>query len=105
MQIGEGATSKVLKFSYDASGNAVAVDYSTDSGSSFTTYYYVRNAQNDVVKLIDSSGNTVFSSTAKKTANHIVFSSDALDISKTYTLYLNGSAVASSSVSGTKCSI
>ena len=48
-----------MRFSYDASGNVVAVDYSTDSGSTFTTYYYVRNAQNDVVKLIDNSGNSV----------------------------------------------
>ena len=48
-----------MRFSYDASGNVAAVDYSTDSGSTFTTYYYVRNAQNDVVKLIDNSGNAV----------------------------------------------
>ena len=36
-----------------------AVDYSEDGGASFDTYYYVRNAQGDVVKLIDGSGNTV----------------------------------------------
>ena len=59
MQIGEGATSKVLKFSYDASGNAVAVDYSTDGGANFNTYYYLRNAQNDIVKIIDSTGSAV----------------------------------------------
>ncbi len=46
-------------FSYDANGRVVAVDYSTDSGSTYTTYYYLRNAQGDIVKLIDGSGNTV----------------------------------------------
>jgi len=57
--IGMQTGNTVMRFSYDASGNVVAVDYSTDSGSTFTTYYYVRNAQNDVVKLIDNSGNAV----------------------------------------------
>ena len=47
------------RFSYDASGKVVSVDYSENSGSSYTTYYYLRNAQGDVVKLIDGSGNTV----------------------------------------------
>ena len=55
---GSTTTSK-LRFSYDASGNVVAVDYSTDNGSTFNTYYYLRNAQNDIVKLIDNSGSTV----------------------------------------------
>ncbi len=59
MKIGTGSSAKVLRFSYDASGNVIAVDYSTDNGSTFTTYYYLRNAQNDIVKLIDGSGNTV----------------------------------------------
>ena len=59
MKIGTGSSAKVLRFSYDASGNVVAVDYSSNNGSSFTTYYYLRNAQNDVIKLIDGSGNTV----------------------------------------------
>ena len=44
MKIGTGSSAKVLRFSYDASGNAVAVDYSTNNGSSFTTYYYLRNS-------------------------------------------------------------
>ncbi len=59
MKIGSGSTAEFLRFSYDASGNVVAVDYSEDDGTSFTTYYYLRNAQNDIVKLIDGSGNTV----------------------------------------------
>ena len=53
--MGSGSSAKILRFSYDASGNVVAVDYSTDNGSTFNTYYYLRNAQNDIVKLIDNS--------------------------------------------------
>ena len=40
-------------------GNVIAVDYSENNGGSFTTYYYLRNAQGDVVKLIDKTGSTV----------------------------------------------
>lgn len=42
-----------LLFSYDANGNVVAVNYNG------TYYYYVRNGQNDVIRLIDGSNNTV----------------------------------------------
>ena len=59
MVTGSGASAIVQRFSYDSSGSVVSVDYSTDNGSSFTTYYYLRNGQGDVVKLIDGSGNTV----------------------------------------------
>ena len=45
-------TSKFL-FSYDASGNVVSVNYNG------TEYYYLRNAQGDIVKLIDGTGATV----------------------------------------------
>jgi RHS repeat-associated protein len=45
-------TSKFL-FSYDASGNVVSVNYNG------TEYYYLRNAQGDIVKLIDASGATM----------------------------------------------
>ena len=55
MTVGSGSSANILRFSYDASGNVVAVDYSTDNGSTFNTYYYLRNAQNDIVKLIDNS--------------------------------------------------
>ena len=40
-------------FSYDASGNVVSVNYNE------TEYYYLRNAQNDIVKIIDANGATV----------------------------------------------
>ena len=45
--------SNKLLFSYDANGNAVAVNYNG------TYYYYVHNGQNDVIRLIDGSNNTV----------------------------------------------
>ena len=59
MTVGSGSSTRILRFSYDSSGSVVAVDYSTDNGATFNTYYYLRNAQNDIVKLIDSSGSTV----------------------------------------------
>ncbi len=42
-----------LLFSYDASGNAAAVNHNG------TYYYYVRNGQNDIIRLIDGDNNTV----------------------------------------------
>ncbi len=42
-----------LLFGYDANGNVVAVNYNG------TYYYYVRNGQNDVIRLIDGNNNTV----------------------------------------------
>jgi RHS repeat-associated protein len=45
-------TAKEL-YSYDASGNVVSVNHNG------TEYYYLRNAQGDIVKLIDASGATV----------------------------------------------
>ena len=46
----------VMDFVYDESGKPFALNYSTNGGSSFTTYYYVLNLQGDVVKLIDQDG-------------------------------------------------
>ncbi len=40
-------------FSYDAAGNAVSVKFNG------TEYYYLRNAQGDIVKLIDANGTPV----------------------------------------------
>ena len=42
-----------LLFSYDAAGNVAAVNYNG------TYYYYVRNGQNDIIRLIDGESNTV----------------------------------------------
>ncbi len=58
MITGSGSTAVQQRFSYDAAGNLVAVVYKVGSGTSYI-YYYLRNAQGDIVKLIDGSGNTV----------------------------------------------
>ena len=51
MTVGSGSSAEILRFSYNASGNVVAVDYSTDNGSTFNTYY-LRNAQSDIAEVI-----------------------------------------------------
>lgn len=56
-------------------------------------------SKGDTVVIKDSSGNEVYSTTAVKSANHIVFASDTLDSSETYTLYVNGTSKATSTVS------
>ena len=43
-------TVSVQRYSYDPSGNVVSVNYNGED------YYYLRNAQNDVVELLDSTG-------------------------------------------------
>ena len=54
--IGSGSSATVLDFIYDNQGLPFALNYSTNDGSSFTTYYYVLNLQGDVVKLVTASG-------------------------------------------------
>ena len=50
----DGSTeTSIQRFSYDADGRVLAVNYNG------TYYYYLRNAQGDVVKLIDKTGSTV----------------------------------------------
>ena len=51
-----GTVTAVMDFIYDESGTPFALKYSTNGGSSFTTYYYVMNLQGDVVKLVNASG-------------------------------------------------
>ena len=51
--IGMQQGTNALRFSYDAAGAVAAVDFNG------TYYYYVRNGQGDIVKLIDGSRNTV----------------------------------------------
>ena len=53
MLISQVSGSDKLLFSYDANGNVVAVNYNG------TYYYYVRNGQNDVIRLIDGNNNSV----------------------------------------------
>ena len=57
--IGSGSSTTVLDFIYDESNRPFALNYSTNGGSSFTTYYYVLNLQGDVVKLVTSSDTAV----------------------------------------------
>ena len=58
MITGSGSTAVKQRFSYDAAGNVAAVVYKNGSSTAYT-YYYIRNAQGDVVKLIDEDGITV----------------------------------------------
>ena len=48
----------VLEFSYSATGDVVSVLYRPSSGSS-VRYYYARNAQGDIIGLVNSSGTLV----------------------------------------------
>lgn len=51
--IGMQRGTSTFLFSYDASGSVVSVNWNGDE------YFYLRNAQGDIVKLIDGSGATV----------------------------------------------
>lgn len=61
METGSGSSATIMDFIYDNQGLPFALNYSTNNGSSFTTYYYVLNLQGDVVKLVDGSGTSVAS--------------------------------------------
>ena len=55
---GDGEFMHCMDFFYDENGNPFAMrKYSDETLSSYNTYYYVLNAQGDVVKLIAPSGN------------------------------------------------
>lgn len=58
--IGSGSSATIMDFIYDNQGLPFALNYSTNNGSSFTTYY-VLNLQGDVVKLVDGGGTSVAS--------------------------------------------
>ena len=49
------ATEYRIYYHYDESGNLVAFDYNNQ------TYYYIRNAQNDIIGIVDSTGTQVVS--------------------------------------------
>ena len=53
------SVTEMLDFLYDESGRPFALNYSTNGGNTFTTYYYILNLQGDVVKLVTSSGSVV----------------------------------------------
>lgn len=46
------------------------------------------------IEIRDASGNTVYSATAAKSANHVVFAGSALTSGASYTLYVNGTQTA-----------
>ena len=47
----------ILRFSYDAAGLVSMVEY--EKPNETAQYYYLRNGQGDIVKLIDGNRNTV----------------------------------------------
>ena len=49
----------VLDFIYDNQNEPYAIQYSSDAGSSYETYYYVKNLQGDIIKILNSSGEVV----------------------------------------------
>lgn len=58
MVTGSGSAAVKQRFSYGADSNVAAVAYKNGTSTAYT-YYYLRNAQGDIVKLIDNNGNTV----------------------------------------------
>ncbi len=48
----------------------------------------------DSVSILDASGNTIYTTTVKKSANSVIFASPLLTSGSTYTLSVNGTAVA-----------
>ena len=56
------------------------------------------SAGNSIV-IKDSSGNTIYSVTAVKSANHVVFSSPDITSGESYSLYINGTLTATSTAS------
>ena len=68
---------EVLDFFYDESGRPFALNYSSNSGTSFATYYYILNLQGDVVKLI-SAANTVVASYTYDAWGNILSSSGTM---------------------------
>ncbi|MBQ6430860.1 MAG: hypothetical protein IJJ99_03165 [Oscillospiraceae bacterium] len=76
--IGSGSTAKVLDFIYDESGRPFALNYSTNNGSSFTTYYYILNLQGDVVKLVNASGTSTFANYTYDAWGNLLSSSGSL---------------------------
>lgn len=51
------------------------------------------------IEIKDSQGNSLYSGVGVKSANHVVFTSEALNANETYTLYINGSASGTATVS------
>ncbi len=58
-------------------------------------------AAGDKISITDSEGNVLFTSTAAKTANSVIFASDDVVSGETYTLLVNGSEAASAAAGQT----
>lgn len=54
----------------------------------------------DSVSILDASGNTIYTTTVKKSANSVIFASPLLTSGSTYTLSVNGTAVATATTNG-----
>ncbi|MBE6877015.1 MAG: carbohydrate-binding domain-containing protein, partial [Ruminococcus sp.] len=76
-------SSGMAEYPDDASQNAIVI-----------TLDNYQNA-NTLVTLCDEDGNEIISFAPSKQFNSVIFSSDALESGKTYTLYLNGTSTAS----------
>ena len=69
----------------------------SDGGQQSGVRFSVTAGQTVVIK--DSSGSEIFSGTAAKNASHIIFCSDKLTSDGSYTLYVDGTAAVTSTVS------
>ncbi|WP_295153424.1 carbohydrate-binding domain-containing protein [uncultured Ruminococcus sp.] len=73
-------------------GGGFGGGFGSQSGSSFSI------TKGAAIAIKDSSGNSVYETTAVKSANHVVFASDALKSDETYTLYVNGQSTATATL-------
>ncbi len=71
----------------------------TSSTNSAATTSTVSIANGSTIVIKDSSGNTLYSATGVKSANSVVFCSESLTSGSSYTLYVNGTAVATATAS------
>ncbi|MCR5608995.1 MAG: carbohydrate-binding domain-containing protein [Lachnospiraceae bacterium] len=51
------------------------------------------------IEIKDSSDNTIYTATAPKNANHVVYADDTLSSDETYTLYVNGTSIGTATLS------
>ena len=88
-----------------STGTYVVFGQSGGMGGGFVNTLFGGNGGNvsltkgSKIAILDQSGNTLYSATAVKNANQVVFMSDALVSGSTYTLQVNGSTAASAAAS------
>lgn len=76
--------------------NGTAPDGSTATSEGSSS---VSVSAGDTIEIVDSSGNTVYTATAARSAGYVFFSSGDLTEGETYTLELNGSSAATATAS------